>query len=147
MNFDFGEVLGRMWKIGWNHKLLWLFQMLPGLFSFLLFPFFILINPAFFSFLPEPWNQLANEWWLFVLSIVLMAILLLPIMLVSVVAQSATTLGALKVEQGTEKLSFRELIQEGKPYFWRVVGLYTMFGTAWILLGVLLLASTFGFSI
>jgi hypothetical protein len=147
MNFDFGEVLGRMWKIGWNHKVLWLFQMLPGLLSFFFIPFFVLVNPAFAMFLPEPWNRLAYEPWVFVVSMVLMSILILPIMFVSVLAQSATTLGALKVEQGAEKLSFRELIKESMPYFWRLVGLYTVFGTAWILFFFLFMALSAGLSI
>lgn len=146
MNFDFGVVLGRMWKIGWNHKLLWLFQLLPGLFSVFLFPFFILVNPAFVMLLPEPWNQMASEPWMLVLSFVVMAILILPIMFVSVLAQSATTLGALKVELGAEKLFFRELIKESMPYFWRLVGLYTVFGTAWILYFFLFMALSAGLS-
>jgi hypothetical protein len=147
MNFDFGEVLGRMWKIGWNHKVLWLFQMLPGLLSVLLFPFFILVNPAFAMFLPEPWKRLAYEPWVFVVSLVLMSILILPIMFVSVLAQSATTLGALKAEQGAEKLSFRGVVKESMPYFWRVVGLYTVFGTAWILFFLLFMALSAGLSV
>jgi hypothetical protein len=31
MKFDLGDVLTRMWKIGWNHKVLWLWQILPGM--------------------------------------------------------------------------------------------------------------------
>jgi hypothetical protein len=131
MNFDLGVVLGRMWKIGWNHKVLWLVQILPGLFTVFLFPLIILTNPGFIILLPEPWNQLANEPWIIILFVMLMFILIVPSMFVSVMAQSATMLGALNVENGAEKLAFRALLQESLPYFWRVLGLYFIFGFSW----------------
>ena len=131
MNFSLGEVLGSTWKIGWNHKVLWLYQMLPGLFSIFIFPFFFLSNPAFAMFLPEPWNQLVTKPWVMVLYKAVTFILVIPIMFAGVMAQLATTLGALKVEKGAEKLSFRELFRESLPYFWRVFGLYFIFGAGW----------------
>ena len=134
MKFDFGEVLGRTWKIGWNHKVLWLWQMLPGLFSALLMPFMLVTNPAFAMFLPEPWNQYANETWVIVAFVALTFMLMIPIMFVGIIAQLTTTYGAVKVEKGAEKLAFRELFSESLPYFWRVLGLYAIFGGAWMLL-------------
>jgi hypothetical protein len=49
-----------------------------------------------------------------------------------VVIQLTTTYGAVKVERGTEKLTFRGLFSESLPYFWRVLGLYAIFGGAWM---------------
>ncbi len=60
MNFNFGDVLGRTWKIGWNHKVLWLWQMLPGLFAIVVYLLSFLANPTFAMFLPEPLNQICK---------------------------------------------------------------------------------------
>ena len=134
MKFDFGEVLTRMWKIGWNHKVLWLWQMLPGLFSLVLMPLMFIANPTFAMFLPEPFDRFANETWVMVAFVVLMFVFTIPIMFVSVVAQLTTTYGAVKVEKGAEKLTFRGLFNESLPYFWRVLGLYAIFGGAWMVI-------------
>jgi hypothetical protein len=134
MKFDFGEVLGRMWKIGWNHKVLWLWQMLPALFSILILPFSFLGNPMLIRLLPEPWNQFANETWITVVFAAIFFVLLILVMFAGVIAQLATTYGALKVEKGAEKISFRELFSESLPFFWRVLGLYFIFGGSWTLL-------------
>jgi hypothetical protein len=146
MNLDFGEVIGRMWKIGWNHKVLWLFQMLPGLFSILMIPFFFIGNPALAVFLPEPYNRLMDEPWVFALSFIVTLLLMIPLMAVGTMAQSATTLGALKVENGAEKLAFRDLLKESWPYFWRMVGLYTAFGAAWMLIVFVIMGLSVGVS-
>ena len=144
MKFDLGEVLTRMWKIGWNHKVLWLWQMLPGLFGIFIMPFMFLGNPAFAMFLPEPLNELANETWLSLAFLAVMFILMIPIMFVGVIAQLTTTYGAVKVEKGAEKLTFRGLFSESLPYFWRVLGLYAIFGGAWM---VIWLGFTIGTSV
>jgi hypothetical protein len=62
MRFDLVELLRQTWKIGWNHKVLWLWQILPSLFSILMMPFMFLANPAFGMLLPEPWNLEPNRW-------------------------------------------------------------------------------------
>jgi hypothetical protein len=134
MKFDLGDVLARMWKIGWNHKVLWLWQFLPGLLAFLMIPIMFLGNPAFMTFLPEPFNRFADEFLLVIVFTVLMFIFLILSMFVSVLAQTATIHGALKVEKGAEKLAFREMFNESKPYFWRVLGLYMIFFGAWFVI-------------
>jgi len=133
MNFDLGAVLGRMWNIGWNHKVLWRVQVLPGLLTVFILPFVFLANPFFAPLLPEPWNRLADEPWM-ALVFGLMVLFIVPGMLASVVAQLATMLGAFKVEQGAEKLTFRELVQESLPYLWRVMGLYLILSAVWTML-------------
>jgi len=153
MKLDFTEVLTQTWKIGWNHKVLWVLQMLPGLFSIVLMPFMILVNPGFMMMLPEPWNHYADEPWMILIFIFMTFIFMIPIMFVSVLVQSANTYGALKVEKGAEKLALRELFNESWPYFWRVLGLYIIFGVAWAALLFSLMAAnaigsviTFGLS-
>lgn len=131
MKFDFGEVLTRMWKIGWNHKVLWLWQMLPGLVSVLFMPLMFFGNPAFITILPEPYNRFADEAVFFVIGMLLMLAFMLVGTFLGALAQLVTTYGALKVERGAEKLVFRELFNESRPYFWRVMGLYVIFFGAW----------------
>jgi hypothetical protein len=131
MNIDFGEVLRRTWKIGWNHKVLWLYQMLPGLLSLLMLPVFFLGNPAFAPLLPEPFNQTLPIEQFLVIHIIVMAILLLPIMFLAVLVQGATTFGALEADKGVAKFGFRATIKQSLPYYWRLFGLYTLFGTIW----------------
>jgi hypothetical protein len=147
MKPDIGDVLRRMWSIGWNHKVLWLYQLLPGLSSMVLLPFFILLNPAAALFLPAPWNRLAEEPWVIGLSMAGMSLLTLPIMFVATAAQLATTHGALKAERGAQQLGFRDTLTDSLPYFWRVVGLYTIFGGAWMLIIFAYMAATAAASI
>ena len=134
MKLDFGEVLGRTWKIGWNHKVLWLWQMLPGLFAAFLMPLMLVGNPAFAEFMPAPWSRFVSEGWIMVLFMALIFLLILPLMAAGIIAQLTTTYGAVQVEKGAEKLSFRELFTESLPYFWRVFGLYFIFSSVWMVI-------------
>lgn len=134
MKFDFGEVLTRMWKIGWNHKVLWLWQILPGLVSVLFMPLMFLTNPAVLMMLPEPYDRFTNETALFGFFLLLMLAMMLVPAVLSAIAQLVTTYGSLKVERGAEKLTFRDLFNESLSYFWRVLGLYAIFVGAWMVL-------------
>jgi hypothetical protein len=134
MKLDFGEVLSKMWKIGWNHKVLWFWQILPALLSIVVMPFAFVLNPAFAMFLPEPWNQYAHEEWVAIAFVIGTFIMMIPIMFAGIVAQLTTTYGAVKVDKGAEKLAFLELFRESLPYFWRMLGLYAIFGGAWVVI-------------
>lgn len=134
MKFDFGEVLTRMWKIGWNHKVLWLWQMLPGAVSFVAMPFFMFSNPGFLMFMPEPFNRYAESPWILLIFIGLMMVTVILSTILGTLAQLTTVHGALKVEQGAEKLTFIGLFNDSLPYFWRVLGLYAIFIGAWMVL-------------
>jgi hypothetical protein len=134
MKFDLGDVLTRMWKIGWNHKVLWLWQILPGLFSVLFMPLMFLSNPAFMMMLPEPFNRFADEAVFSIILMLLMFVFMFLSAFLGALAQLITTYGALKVERGAEKLAFRELFKESLPYFWRVLGLYALFFGMWMVL-------------
>ncbi len=131
MKLDLGALFTRMWKIGWHHKILWLFQFLPALATIFAFPFLILFNPGFAEFMPGPFNNI-DETLLIVLFAIAALIFSIVSMLVSTVAQGATNLGALKVERGAERLTFRELLTETLPYFWRLLGLYLIFIGGWM---------------
>ncbi|MCQ3938288.1 MAG: hypothetical protein DPW18_14750 [Chloroflexi bacterium] len=136
MNFDLGEILTRMWKIGWNHKTLWLWQMLPGVLMAVIMPVFILANPGFLMLLPEPFNQYGDEPWIMIAFVGMTFLLVIPSMFLQVLVQLATTCGAVKVERGAEKIAFMELFRESLPYFWRVFGLYAIFAGGWMVIWV-----------
>ncbi|MBI5933197.1 MAG: hypothetical protein HY867_05780 [Chloroflexi bacterium] len=132
MKFDFGEALGRMWKIGWNHKILWVFQMLPMALYLLTTPVFIFANPAFSMFMPEPYSQWTKEPWAVGVLIGLSVFLLAPMFLLTSFSRTATTLGAIQVDQGAEKLSFRKLSSDSLPYLFRIAGMFLLFMAVWV---------------
>src|SRR5512146_463663 len=107
MTIDFGEVLRRTWRIGWNHKVLWLYQMLPGLVGVLMMPLFVLGNPGFASFLPAPFNQTMSEPRIIILFVGATFLLMIPLMFLTVLVQGATTFGALEADKGAARLSFQ----------------------------------------
>src|SRR5512139_425538 len=104
VNLELGDVFRRTWKIGWNYKVLWLVQLLPGLFTLLIFPLFLLINPAFVPFLPSQWSQLASGPRPVAGEIAFAAILAVVYLCLAVLVQSATMLGVLEVERGAKRL-------------------------------------------
>jgi hypothetical protein len=151
MNFDFGMILTRMWNIGWRHKVLWLFQFLPALTAILALPFLILFNPGLLEFLPKPFNRI-NEELMIVIFLAVTFIFSIVSVFISTLAQGGTTLGALKVERGAERLAFRELFTESLPYFWRIFGLYMIFFGGWMVLylgvmSLVMLSSIFTFGL
>jgi hypothetical protein len=128
MNFNFGDVLGRTWKIGWNHKVLWLWQMLPGLAAIVFVPLFFIANP-FFIGAPEQRDPMISGAFS-----LLNFLVIFPSIFLAVLIQLTTTYGAVKVEKGMEKHTFGSLFRESLPYFWRVLGLYLLFGGILILI-------------
>ncbi len=127
MKFDLGEVLTRAWQITWNHKMLWLFNILPVLLSLLFLP--VIFIPIFFlrsnpftspNFFQEPGFGL-----LFIGVNLLNGILS---MLLYARGVSSASLGILRVEEGDGDLSFRELFQEGAKFFGRVLGILLLVG-------------------
>jgi len=135
MNFDLGEVLTRTWKIGWNHKVLWLWQMMPGVLAVFFMPLFILANPAFPMLMGgDPDTYFTDYPWIPFALIAVMFLFAIPSIFLSVMAQLATTYGAIKVEKGAEKLAFMDLFRESLPYFWRVLGVYAIFAACWMVI-------------
>jgi hypothetical protein len=121
--------------------------MLPTLVSLIMFPLFFLVNPGFISMLPEPYQQLANEPWIIIPSVVMTLALTIFVTFLGAMAQTTTTLGALKAANGTERLAFREVVRESLPYFWRVLGLYFLFGTVWMLIVFVFMGLNIGISV
>ena len=127
MNFDFGEILSSAARITWKHKILWLFSALPTLTSFLIFP--IMFIPIFFL------EEGSNHAPFFVDSPVygiLFFLFFIFIMLFSYVlygvSSSAVVLGVTRADEDVESLTFRELFNDSKPYWWRVLGVLLLIG-------------------
>jgi hypothetical protein len=51
MDFDFGDVLTRAWKITWKHKVLWIISILFGLLVSFMFP--LMFSPILFPMLMQ----------------------------------------------------------------------------------------------
>jgi len=121
MNFEIGEVLSRALQITWRNKSFWGFVLLPLLISFLAIPLYFLpliflsdsaSNPP--SFLESPA--------FFGLFIVLHVIIALVSFVLVTYGYSSLTLGIVRVERGEEGTTFKELLQDGKKYFPRMMG-------------------------
>jgi hypothetical protein len=127
MNFDFGEILSSAFKITWKHKILWLFSALPILLSFIIFPFVFV--PIFFmdqgSF-SDPFF-LDSPLFAILFMVVMIFISLLSYVLYGI-SSSAVILGSIRADGGAEKFSFRELFNDSKPYWWRVLGVLLLIG-------------------
>jgi hypothetical protein len=136
MNFNFSEVLTRAWQITWKHKILWTAGFASMLMVFLIFPImFVPMFAAVISNNPSRWFESPLFWigmgvgFLFFIALSYgIGSLVRPMMVV----------GAVKAERGAERLSFIELLSEGKSFFWRFLSLMLLFG-----LGAIIVSSVF----
>ena len=121
MKFDFGEVLTRARQITWRYKNLWLAGIVMSLVSLLLVPISLTLNPAFSSFaIPSEVNRQIPSMMLANVSVILLAILSIPIFVIGI---SVPSLGTFQLERGSENVNFGQLIRGALPYFWRILGI------------------------
>ncbi|MDX1378565.1 MAG: hypothetical protein R3307_06935 [Anaerolineales bacterium] len=127
MNFDFSEILSRAFQITWKHKILWLFSALPALVSFLVFP--IMFIPVFLMgensyntpfFVESPVYGIL--FFLFFIFIFLFSYVLYGI------SSAAVVLGAKRADAADKSFTFKELFNDSKPYWWRVLGVLLLIG-------------------
>jgi hypothetical protein len=165
---DFGEILTRAWKIIWKHKILWLFGILAscgqgggggsggsrgggGNVNFDFSSGDPSIPPEWQRFFFQFERQLTRffdqiETWHIVLFVVLIILFML---IVTAITLAVSTVGRVGLIQGTvqadqtddelEKLTFVELFNSGKPFFWRVLGLNLLIGLAVFVLVLLIM--------
>ncbi|MEP7137831.1 MAG: hypothetical protein ABI904_23130 [Chloroflexota bacterium] len=132
MNFNFGEVLTRAWKIIWNNKVLWIFGILAscgrggggsngGSGS---------NNNSNGSGLNLPpqmqqWLQWIQEHLtqFIAITVVLLCITWIIVAFLSTIGKIGLIRGTAQAEGGTESLIFGQLFSESTPYFWRMFGL------------------------
>src|SRR6266496_5732633 len=119
MKFDFGEVLRRARQIAWRYKSFWLIGIVISLVSFVFASINLAHNPAFSSFaVPSAVNTQLAPIMLSNVSIILLTILSVPLF---VIAISIPSLGTVQLEQGSENVSFGQMIRSVLPYFWRIL--------------------------
>ena len=129
MNFDVGDVLTRAWQITWKHKVLWMFNMFPVLLSFLFIP--IVFIPMFFIGPNALINQDIVDSPTYVSAFIAFNLFLMALsMLLYASGAASSLLGVLRVENGSDRLPFRGLFQDGLDYFWRVLGVSVTIGAA-----------------
>jgi hypothetical protein len=158
---DFGEVLTRAWKIIWRFKILWIFGILAGCGQgggngggggggsvsssinwsegnpdFQLPPgwerFFIDVGHFFENI--RGWQIAAILAGAILVSLVFWAIVLA----LNTIGRIGLVQGTLKAENGAETLTFGELFEEGKPFFWRILGFNLLIGLAFLLVAMLI---------
>lgn len=141
---DYGEVLGRAWKIIWRHKVLWIFGILagctgsgagnPG------------SNVTYQSDLPASvqtiFDRFTTAQWAALIAAILAIILILIILAVflNTVSRTAMIRGVRQAENGADRLAFGELFSGSLAYFWRVFGLYLLVGIS-LFIAILVLSA------
>jgi len=131
MNFNFGEVLTRAWKIIWKHKVLWIFGILAscgrGSGNF---------NSSsgtrngngFNPNLPPQFLQ-ATQWiqshltQFIVIIVAVFCVIWIVIAFLSTIGKIGLIRGTAQADAGAESLIFGQLFSESTPYFWRMFGL------------------------
>ncbi len=144
MNFEIGEVLSRSVQVTWRHKSFWGLVILPMLISFLAIPlYFIPIIIDISS--PESPSFLDNPVFILFFFAFHVVFILLTFLLVTY-GYSALTLGIVRVERGEEGTSFKQLLQDGRKYFPRMLGvmLLTQFGFGLVFFALFACMALFG---
>jgi hypothetical protein len=145
MNFNFGEVLTRAWKIVWKHKVLWIFGILAscnsnrGSANFSNNSNYQTDSSSLPPQILEQINRLAENIW------PIIAILVAVICVGAILSIFLGTMGRIGLIRGTvaadgdaEHLSFGDLFRESLPFFWRSFWLWFLVGLPFLFLGLLL---------
>lgn len=144
MNFEIGEVLSRSLQITWRNKSFWGLVILPMMVGFVAIPFYFIpvlidINspdsPAFFD------NPV-----FFVFFFIFHVIFILLNIALATYGYSALTLGIVRVDRGEEGASFKQLLQDARKYFPRMLGvmLLTTFGIGLVFFALFACMALFG---
>jgi hypothetical protein len=137
MNFDFGEVLTRAWKITWNHKVLWALSLLPLLIVLLLLPVWLVVvfqREVDFDAI-STWME--NPTYMSIALIIYLAAFAASLFL-QIISRASVTLGIYRAEAALPPMTFVELFRDGFRYFWRVLGIVFL-----ITVGLLLICLVF----
>ena len=158
---DFGEILTKAWKIIWKFKILWIFGILTscgqggrnagggggggggGNSGVQFSNGDVRLPPALLDFFRSIGNFFENiEGWqiiLIILGAILIGLLLTVLFAaLNTIGRVGLIQGTVKADEGAENLTFGELFDSGKSYFWRIFGFNLLAGLA-VFLAVLLL--------
>jgi len=125
VQFDFSEVLTRAWQITWKHKVLWIIGILFGFFISIMFP--LMFSPLLLPMLMQNSKTVLMPGLIIGGYIIAFLLFMLALYPITVLTQTAVTLGILDVEQDNELFSASELLKRSLPFFWRVLGLMLLF--------------------
>lgn len=149
---DYGEVLGRAWRIIWKHKVLWIFGILAGCArgggggggggaggsgggsGGANPPFGQNPGPEFQQFMSTASEWIANHL-LVVVALVLFVLLLVVLSIfLGTIGRVGLIRGTFKADGGEERLGFGDLFRGSLPFFWRVFGLSFLFWLAFLII-------------
>lgn len=136
MNFNFGEVLTKAWKITWKYKVLWIFGMLAscGQGSNNSSNIRNSYDSGQNQMNPEMARQLEdfvqrmtvwitdNMWFVYLMVVILLLLILVQIFL-GTTGLIGLIRGAYQADGGVETLQFGALFRESLRYFWRMIGM------------------------
>lgn len=156
---DFGEVLTRAWNITWKHKILWLFGILAscgrsaGNFGggggngqpsvqYQVGPNEIPLPPGIqriFDAIQQVLDRLSpGQIALIVLAVFAVGLFLTAVFVVlSTIGKVGLVKGALMAETSTTPITFGNVFQATKPFFWRMLGLNLLVAAVFLVLGFL----------
>ncbi len=136
---DYGEVLGRAWRIIWKHKILWIFGILAGCSrggggGNSGYQSSARSGQGPYNGIDQFFTQLSNwistHLWVVVLIILAVLVLVIIIILLGTIGRIGLIKGTQKADAGAEHLGFAELWDDSLPYFWRVFLLSLFVGIA-----------------
>jgi hypothetical protein len=142
---DFGEVLGKAWRIVWKHKVLWIFGIFAGCSSGgggggggsgwqqgwdSGQPSGPEIGSQIEQYFQQAGQWISDNLWIFIVLGLLILILAVLGMFLGTIGKIGLIRGAFKADSGEEKLQFSELFRGSLPYFWRVFLLSFLIGLA-----------------
>jgi hypothetical protein len=121
MNFDISSILTRAGQITWKHKSIWGLLVLPMIVAFLPFILFFIF---FFAVMTITEGDISDTLFVILVLVFLMTFLVSTIVNYAVrsVSISAATLGVVRAERGEGSTKFMDLLRDGLPYFWRILG-------------------------
>jgi len=161
---NFGEILSKSWKTVWKFKILWIFGILSscgqgggggggggGNSGYRFSQGEMDVPPEFRQFffgIENFFNQIQAWQIVFLIIGFFLFILLLAFIFTALntVGRIGLIQGAVKAEGDPERLTFGELFNSGKPFFWRIFGFNLLAGIAILLIVLLLLFPLIGFS-
>lgn len=128
---NFGEVLGKAWKIIWKYKILWIFGILGGCGGYnsssgnLLsnrFPRNEINIPANGQALYEGLVRFFEQipFWVYVLLFLFGVVLSIVLVVLNTIGQIGLIKGAMEADEGATSLPFGSLFNTSLKYFWRV---------------------------
>lgn len=131
MNFNFGEVLTRAWKIIWKHKVLWIFGILASCGrgggsgnSGSSNRYTSGGTPNLPPQVMQWFQWIENHVTQFVaITIAVVCVIWIVVAFLSTIGKIGLIRGTAQAEGGAESLIFGQLFSESMPYFWRMFGL------------------------